>query len=100
MRNISVRDFINVTNAKLLCGSENTILGDFKKDTREIEVENGAKVCILQEVDIPNEFLKKYKDRVILKVEKTREALKKIAEFKRNMYEIPVVGVTGSVRKN
>ena len=38
MRNICVRDFINVTNAKLLCGSENTILGDFKKDTREIEV--------------------------------------------------------------
>ncbi len=66
----------------------------------EKALENGAKVCILQEVDIPNEFLEKYKDRVILKVEKTREALKKIAEFKRNMYEIPVVGVTGSVRKN
>ena len=61
----------------------------------EKALENGA-----QEVDIPNEFLEKYKDRVILKVEKTREALKKIAEFKRNMYEIPVVGVTGSVRKN
>ena len=38
----------------------------------EKALENGAKVCILQEVDIPNEFLKKYKDRVILKVEKTR----------------------------
>ena len=37
MKNIYVRDFINVTNAKLLCGSEDEILGNFKKDTREIE---------------------------------------------------------------
>ena len=66
----------------------------------EKALENGAKVCILQEIDIPDEVLEKYKNRVILKVEKTREALKKIAEFKRDMYDIPVVGVTGSVRKN
>lgn len=37
MKDISVRDFKKVTNAKLLCGNEDTILGNFKKDTREIE---------------------------------------------------------------
>lgn len=37
MKNIKVSDFINVTNAKLLYGSEDEILGEFKKDTREIE---------------------------------------------------------------
>lgn len=65
----------------------------------EKALENGAKACILQDIDISNEILEKYKDRVILKVQKTREALKKIAEFKREMYDIPVVGVTGSVGK-
>ena len=39
----------------------------------EKALENGAKVCILQEIDIPDEVLEKYKNRVILKVEKTRE---------------------------
>lgn len=116
--NISVKDFVNIANAKLICGNENTILGDFKKDTKEITnqdtyigikgekfdgsnffkeaFENGAKVCILEHFDGD---VNKYSDKVILKVDNSIEAIQKIAKYKRNMYNIPVIGITGSVGK-
>lgn len=122
MREIKVKDIIKICNAKLLCGNENEVLGDFKKDTREIEkgdtyvglqgekvngsiffetaFENGAKVCILEEIEIKEEIIEKYKDRTILMVSNTIKALQEIATFKREGYDIPVIGVTGSVRKN
>ncbi len=36
MEEIKVKDFVRVTNAKLICGDENIVLRNFKKDTREI----------------------------------------------------------------
>lgn len=60
---------------------------------------NGAKACIIENIDIDNKILDKYNDKIILKVEDTIGALQKIAKMKRELYEIPVVGVTGSVGK-
>ena len=37
MREIRVQDIINICDGSLLCGSENDILENFKKDTREIK---------------------------------------------------------------
>ena len=37
MREIRVQDIINICDGNLLCGNENDILENFKKDTREIK---------------------------------------------------------------
>ncbi len=122
MKDIKVKDFINNTDSKLLSGSEEEILSNFKKDTREIQkgdtyvgikgekvdgntlyeeaLKNGARACIIENIDISKDVLEKYKDKAIIKVENSIEALQKIAKYKREMYDIPVIGITGSVRKN
>ena len=121
MKNILVKDIIRSTNAKLVIGNENEELENFSKDTREINqgdvyfalkgekfdgnkfwkeaFEKGAKAVILEDVEINKEDLEKYKDKTIIKVEDSLEALYKIAEYKRSLYNIPVIGVTGSVGK-
>lgn len=121
MREIRVKDIIEICNAKLLCGNKEEILENFKKDTREIEegdvyvgiqgekfngslffekaFENGAKACILNNIEIKEEIIEKYKGRIIIIVENEIEALQKIATYKREGYNIPIIGVTGSVGK-
>lgn len=118
---IKVKDILNICNAKLIFGNPEEICENFSKDTREINVgdvyigikgenfdgsnlfekalENGAKVCIIEHTQIKDEIKEKYKDRTIIEVENSIEALQKIAKLKRNMYNIPVVAVTGSVGK-
>lgn len=121
MEQIKIKDIINLCEGKLLTGSEEETLENFKKDTREIEkgdiyvgikgekidgsilfekaFENGAKVCIINKIEILEETLQKYQDRAILEVEDTVKTLQQIATYKRSLYNIPVVGVTGSVGK-
>ena len=118
MNEIRVKDIERETGAKLVCGDENFALGKIKKDTREIEdgdtyvgikgekfdgssffeeaIKNGATTCILQNIDAD---FSKYADKNILIVPDTVIALQQIAKYKRSMYNIPVVGVTGSVGK-
>lgn len=123
MRDILVKDIIHLCNAKLICGNENDVLTNIVKDTREIKdgdtyigfkgehndgnlmfedaLNNGAKICILQESSIENliNTQEKYKDKTIILVEDTIDALQKLAALKREMYDIPVIGITGSVGK-
>lgn len=120
--NIKVKDIIKTCNAELIFGNEEEICENFSKDTRQIKtgdvyigikgenfdgntlyekaLENGAKVCIVENIDIPKYIKEKYKDRTIVKVENTIKALQNIATYKRSLYDIPVIAVTGSVRKN
>ena len=121
MLELKVRDILEICNGKLILGNEEDILDEFKHDTREIEkgdtyvgvkgenlngselyenaFEIGAKACIVQDIDIPENKLTKYQDKIIIKVEDCIEALQKIALYKRNLSNIPVIGVTGSVGK-
>lgn len=123
MNEIKVEDVLEITEAELVFGKEDVVLGGFKKDTREINegdtyvglkgekfdgssffrkaFDNGAKACIISlETEVTNEDIERYcKHKVLIKVEDTLEALKQIAIFKRKMYDIPVIGVTGSVGK-
>ena len=78
-------------------------------------LEKGAKICILQKSSIirenaldkiektknriKQEIEEKYKNASIILVEDTTKALQEIASFKRDMYDIPAIGVTGSVGK-
>ena len=118
---IKVEDIVRECKAKLVCGNNQIICGDFSKDTRLVKendvyvglkgesfdgnklyeqaLEKGAKVCILQDVEISEDIKNKYFDRAIIIVEDTIKALQQLAAYKRSLYNIPVVGITGSVGK-
>lgn len=121
MKNILVKDIIKICKGNLLCGNENEICEDFSKDTRQINegdiylgikgerfngsifykeaFEKGAKGCILQDIEVDENDINTYKDKFIIIVENVVKALQEIAEYKRSLYNIPVIGVTGSVGK-
>lgn len=121
---MNVKDLLNITDGSLIVGnSEFNLDGrDFVKDSREVKegdiyvalkgekfdgndfyldaVNKGTKVCIITK-NLTDEELKIVKNKGIniIKVEDTLGALQKIAKFKRNLYNIPVVAITGSVGK-
>ena len=121
MRNIKVSDFVNITKAKLICGNEDETIGEIKKNTKEINegdiyvgikgekidgstlyeeaFKNGAKACIINDIEIPEEKIKKYQNKIIIKVKDTIKAIQEVAKYKREGYNIPVIGITGSVGK-
>ena len=117
MNNIYVKDIIEKFDGELLCGNMDETLENFSKDTRIInkddvyvgikgEVFNGndfykdafdkgAKVCILEKgsnYDI-------VEGKTIVLVDNSIEILQKLASYKRSLYDIPVVAITGSVGK-
>ena len=118
---MKVKDILKVTNGKLLAGNENIECENFSKDTRTINegdiyigikgekfdgsklwdeaLEKGAKAVIVENIEIKKDKLQKYADKAIIKVENTLEALYKLAEYKRSLYDIPVIAITGSVGK-
>ena len=122
MKNITVEDILNICNGKLICGNKKDICESFCKDTRILQngdvyvgiegenfdgntlykqaIENGAKVCILQGIEVDEEYIKNKEVSIIL-VDDTIKAIGKIANFKRNLYgkNFPVIAVTGSVGK-
>lgn len=120
-KEIYVKDILNICNGKLIIGNENEICENFSKDTRTINsgdvyigikgenfngnlfyldaISKGAKVCIIQDGDVDLEKVKKYNDITIIKVDDTIKALQEIAKYKRSLYDIPVVAITGSVGK-
>ena len=120
---MKIKEIINVTNGKLIIGNEETEIKEFCKDTRIIKpgdtyigikgenfdgntlwkqaFENGAETVILEGIDFENVKLEQYKDKNIIKVDDTIQAISDIATYKRELYgkNFPVVGVTGSVGK-
>lgn len=121
MKDILVKDIIRICKGKLICGNEEEICEDFVKDSREVKIgdiylgikgenfngsdfykealNNGAKGCILQDVEITKEDISTYKDKFIIIVDNVVKALQEIAAYKRSLYNIPVIGITGSVGK-
>ena len=121
MKDILVKDIIRVCNGELICGNEQTVCEKFCRDSRIVSegeiylgikgetyngstfykeaLKNGAIGCILQDVEISEEDINTYKNQFIIKVEDVVKALCKIAEYKRSLYNIPVIGITGSVGK-
>lgn len=121
MKEILVKDVLRLTNGKLIIGNEEEKLENFSKDTRIINkddvyiaikggsfdgnkfwkeaLEKGAKIVIVQDIDFGKEDLSSFDGKTIIEVDDTLEALYKIAEYKRSLYNIPVIGVTGSVGK-
>ena len=118
---MKVKDILNITKGQLIIGNEKIECQNFSKDTRTIEegdiyigikgekfdgsqfwkqaLDNGAEVVIVENVEISREEMEKYSNKTIIKVENTLDALYKIAKYKRSLYDIPVIAVTGSVGK-
>ena len=121
MHNLYVKDIIEKCNGKLIIGNENTILDNFNKDTRVLNkddiyvgikgenfegsnlykdaFEKGAKGCIINNIDLDLGYLKSLEDKFLIVVDDTIKCLQELATYKRSLYDIPVIGVTGSVGK-
>ena len=122
MKDLYLDKIIQVTKGTMIGKEQNLICNEFSSDTRSLKdgdvyigikgenfdgnslykeaFEKGAKVCILnQEMKEKIEKEDQEKDKTILFVEDTMQALGKIAEYKRSLYSIPVVAITGSVGK-
>ena len=121
MKEIKVKDILSVANGKLVIGNEDLICNNFSKDTRTIEngdvyigikgenfdgssfwkeaLDKGAEAVIIQDIEVTEEEKEKYSNKTIIKVDDTLKALYEIAKYKRSLYDIPVVAVTGSVGK-
>ncbi len=120
-KKITIKDLIRESKGKLIQGDENLLFENLSKDTRTLNkgqiylgiqgenfngstlyqqaLEKGAVACILQGVEIDKDILKKYPKATIVIVENTVKALQQIASYKRSLYNIPVVAITGSVGK-
>jgi len=118
---LTIKDIIEQADGKLIYGNVNMLCSNFSKDTRQINpgdvylgikgekfngsefyeeaLNNGASICILQEVDIKKEIIEKYKNCAIIMVNDVVRCIQKLAKYKRSLYNIPVVAITGSVGK-
>lgn len=118
---MKVEDIIKATNGKLLTGNLEEQCENFCTDTRKIQkgdvyvglkgekfngneyykdaLEKGAKVAVISGIKISEEDLKQYNDKTIIEVEDSLEAFGDIARYKRELYNIPVIQITGSVGK-
>lgn len=120
-KKLTVKKILEVCKGKLLLGNAELEVDSFSRDSRDIKAgdmylgikgervngndyiemafEKGAVGCITDD-NINEEILKKFNDKVVIKVNDTIEAIQEIAKYKRSLYDIPVIAVTGSVRKN
>lgn len=118
MNTLKVKDILKVTNGKLIYGNEETECQNFCRDTRIVAegdiyvglkgekvdgsafyakaFENGAKGAIINNKNID---IKNYDGKFLIEVDDTLKAIGSIAKLKRQMYNIPVVAITGSVGK-
>ena len=121
MKNIIIKDILACTGGKLITGNENVVCKEFSKDTRTIKegdiyigikgenfdgnvfwkkaLDNGAMGVIIQDVEFDKNDIEAYQNKVIIKVEDTLQALYKLASYKSDIYDVPVVAITGSVGK-
>lgn len=121
MKNLTIKEIIEVTGAELIQGNLDFICKNFSKDTRNIQkgdtyiaikgekfdgnlfwkqaLEKGADCVIVSDIQYEQRDLKNFKNKTILKVKDTLKALYEIAKLKRNFYQIPVIAITGSVGK-
>ena len=121
MKNLKIKEILEITQGELIQGDIEFVCKTFSKDTRTIEkgdtyiaikgekfdgnlfwkqaLEKGAECVIVSDFSDEDQYLEKYKDKNIIKVEDTLKALYKIARRKRSLYSIPVIAITGSVGK-
>lgn len=115
MEHITVKDIVEMTGGALMCGDENTPVTDICINSKEIK-EGDLFVPIIGEKVDAHRFIESALEKgaatltsqhngvVIAKkpyirVDNTIDALQRIGTAIRSRYQIPVIGVTGSVGK-
>ena len=119
-KNIAVDKIVEMCECTVISRGTASTVEKFCSDTRIIEkndlfislksetsdgityikeaLENGA-MGVITEYNIPEEIVNKYNNKLILKVKNITDSIQKIAKYKRTLYDIPIVAVTGSVGK-
>ena len=119
-KNISVNKIVEICESTVISRGNVSTIKTFCSDTRNLKAgdlfisfksemgdgikyieeafEKGAIGCIT-EYNIPDEIVAKNNDKLIIKVNDIVNTIQKIAEYKRSLYNIPVIAVTGSVGK-
>ena len=116
MKNICVSDVIRICGGKLVCGEEKLVLGRFCTDSRKVLAGDvyvgirGEKVdgndyyqealskgaeCLILEKEIGADSL----EQTVIVVPDTLKCLQELARYKRSLYDIPVIAITGSAGK-
>ena len=117
---ITVKEIVHVCNGTLLCGDEDTLVTGASTNSKEIEegslfipiigervdghkfigmaVENGA-VCTFSSVHSEDDEELGKLGCACIRVEDNLKAFQTVAEYVRSKYDIPIVGITGSVGK-
>ncbi len=115
---ITVKDILNICKGILISGKEDIECQNFAKDSRIVEkgdtyigikgevfngnsfykdaINKGAKICILDDKSVLDGG---YKKAAIILVDDTIKAIQELAKYKRSLYNIPVIAITGSVGK-
>ena len=121
MRDLTIKDIVTCIGGKLITGKEDLVCKTFSKDTRTIKngdiyigikgenfdgnvfwkkaLDNGAMGVIVQNIEFDEQDIKTYQDKAIIEVEDTLQTLYKLASYKRDIYDVPVIAITGSVGK-
>ena len=115
MFGISVKEIVKITSGKLLCGDENTIIKGVCTNSKEIMEGNLFVPLIGEKVDghifiesaleigaatlTSRHFDVVVADKPYIQVHDTLKAMQDIGAYIRNMFNKPVVAVTGSVGK-
>lgn len=121
MKDLLVKDILRETKGELIVGDEDLVCRKFSKDTRKIQendvyigikgetfdgskfwkqaLEKGANCVIVENMEFTKQEKEQFNDKTIIRVENTLEALYAIARYKRSLYDIPVIAITGSVGK-
>jgi len=119
-KNITVDKIVEMLETTVISRGSASTIKNFCSDTRKIKkgdlfislksekndgikyieeaFEKGAMGCIT-EYEIPNNLLEKNKNKLIIRVNDIIKTIQKIAEYKRNLFDIPVIAITGSVGK-
>lgn len=116
MEILSAEEVLSATGGELVCGNLDVKINSVCIDSRKVEegalfipingakvnshvfieevLNNGAKMSLTEE---ERDFT--HVNGTVIKVENTVIALQKLAKYYRNKFDIPIVGVTGSVGK-
>lgn len=119
-KNIAVDKIVEMCECTVISRGTASTVEKFCSDTRTIEkndlfislksettdgityikeaLEKGA-MGVITEYNISEEIVNKYNNKLILKVKNITDSIQKIAKYKRTLYDIPIVAVTGSVGK-
>ena len=121
MKNLTVQEILEQTKGKLIIGNKELECKTFSNDTRKLQkgdtyigikgetfngnnfwkqaFEKGADCVIVEGIEFSENDKKEFEGKTIIEVKNTLEALYSIARYKRSLYNIPVIAITGSVGK-